>query len=196
MYILDNIVINHPYILKIKKILDNVDSKTIYSNDTKSINAIHAIYGSYLSIIYTLILNSIGYPVNYFEKYEYPLNEVDIDTMTITFLSNEELYYGNDFKCEKPVIIAYHTDIQPVQNSNIKTSSIDALINNCWDLNYTSAILMFENNGSSHVIRNPDFTEFLFGIQPLQKITGKSCYNLYNPELTSKRFIKAQTKWL
>ena len=44
-------------------------------------------------------------------------------------------------------------------------------------------------------MRNPDFTEFLFGIQPIKVIFGKNQYNLYNLELTEKRLIKAYTKW-
>jgi len=186
MHEIDNIVINHPYILKIKEILDN---KISLSFD------INAIYGSYLAIIYSLALNSIGYPFNAFSKYENPLYEVDIDTMSISFLSDEDMSYDISFRCDKPTIIAYHTDIQPVQNTIIKISSIDTLINNCWDINSTSAILLFEKNSSPHIMRNPDFTDFLFGIQPIKLIFGKNKYNLYNPDLTEKRLFKAKKKW-
>ena len=186
MHEIDNIVINHPYILKIKDILDNKIDKSI---------DITALYGSYLSIIYALALNSIGYPFNPFSKYENPLYEVDIDTMSISLLSDEDISYGYEFHCNKPTIISYHTDIQPVQNTNIKTSSIDTLLNNCWDINSTSAILLFEKNSPPHIMRNPDFTEFLFGIQPIKPIFGKNQYNLYNPESTNKRLVKAKKKW-
>ena len=186
MNIIDNLVITHPYILKIKSIIDGKISNKI---------DISAIYGSYLSIIYSLVLNSIGLQYNPFSKYENPLYEVDIDTMSISFMSDEDMSYGYDFTCEKPTIIAYHTDIQPIQNTKIKTSSIDTLLNNCWDINSTSAILLFEKNNEPHIMRNPDFTEFLFGIQPIKVIFGKNQYNLYNLELTEKRLIKAYTKW-
>ena len=186
MYEIDNIVINNPYILKIKSILDNKISNTV---------EITALYGSYLSIVYSLVLNSIGYPFNPFSKYENPLYEVDIDTMAINFLSDEDMSYGIEFSCEKPTIIAYHTDIQPVQNSIIKTSSLYTLLNNCWDINSTSAILLFEKNSNHRIMRNPDFTDFLFGIKPINLIFGKNQYNLYNPELTEKRLLKAKKKW-
>ena len=186
MIIIDNLVITHPYILKIKSIIDSKISNNI---------DITAIYGSYLSIIYSLILNSIGLQYNPFSKYENPLYEVDIDTMSISFMSDEDMSYGYEFSCEKPTIIAYHTDVQPVQNTKIKTSSIDTLLNNCWDINSTSAILLFEKNNESHIMRNPDFTEFLFGIQPIKLIFGKNPCNLYNLELTEKRLVKAYTKW-
>jgi len=186
MHEIDNIVINHPYILKIKEILDN---KISVSFDIK------ALYGSYLAIIYSLVLNSIGYPFNPFSKYENPLYEVDIDTMSISFLSDEDMSYGLDFSCNKPTIIAYHTDIQPVQNTIIKTSSIDTLLNNCWDINSTSAILLFEKHSDPHIMRNPEFTDFLFGIKPIKLIFGKNQYNLYNSESTNKRLVKAKKKW-
>ena len=186
MIIIDNLVITHPYIIKIKNIIYNRISNKI---------DVTAIYGSYLSIIYSLVLNSIGFSFNPFSKYEKPLYEVDIDTMSISFLSDEDISYGYEFSCEKPTIIAYHTDIQPVQNTNIKISSIDTLLNNCWDINSTSAILLFEKNSAPHIMRNPDFTEFLFGIQPIKLIFGKNIYNLYNPELTEKRLMKARQKW-
>ena len=190
MKIIDYLVITHPFILKIKKIIDSKISNKISNKIDMT-----AIYGSYLSIIYSIILNSIGLEFNPFAKYENPLYEVDIDTMSISFLSDEDMSYGHEFSCDKPTIISYHTDNQPVQNTNIKTSSISTLLNNCWDINSTSAILLVEKNNEPYIMRNPDFTDFLFGIQPIQLIFGKNLYNLYNLELTEKRLLKAYTKW-
>ena len=191
MHEIDNIVVNHPYILKIKEILD----KNNVHNNVDTNNNINAIYGSYLAIIYSLILKSIGFQYNPFSKYENPLDEVDIDTMSISFLSDDDMQYGYDFICAKPTIISYHTDVQPVQNTKVKISSIDTLLNNCWDINSTSAILFFEKDSPPHIMRNPDFTDFLFGVQPIKLIFGKNQYNLYNSESTEKRLLKAQKKW-
>ena len=77
----------------------------------------------------------------------------------------------------------------------MKISSIDTLLNNCWDINSTSAILFFEKDSPPHIMRNPDFTDFLFGLQPIKLIFGKNQYNLYNSESTEKRLLKAQKKW-
>jgi hypothetical protein len=189
MHVLDIMVINHPNILNIKNIIDN-------NKYNKS--DISAIYGSYLPIIYTNILNSIGFSYNAFSKYDKPLCEVDCDTMSIKILDDYIDNHGleiEEFICKKPITIAYHTEDKPVQNTSIKTSSLHILTKNCWDNNYTSAILIYEKDKNPYIIRHPDFTEFLFGTQPIQLICGKSIHNLYNYDHTIQRLLKAQKKW-
>ena len=49
---------------------------------------ISAIYGSVLPVIYSLILNEIGYYSTPFNKYKEPLKMIDIDTMIIKILDD------------------------------------------------------------------------------------------------------------
>ena len=46
-----------------------------------------------------------------------------------------------------------------------------------------------------YINRNPDFTEFLFGQQPIQIISGKNESSLYDYNSTMYRLNKALTTW-
>ena len=205
MNAIDNLVINHPYIINIKKIMD---SKNYKKNNTM------AIYGSYLTIIYSFILNEIGYKCKAFTKYEKPLDEVDCDTMSINIIDSYDNSYNENensiFVYDETVAIDYHTDTKPIQRTVINTSSIHNLLQNCWDINYTSALLLYEKDKIPYILKHPDFTDFLFGLQPIQLLYGKNESNLYYYDYeiqnsytikktgcpTKIRLEKAKAKWL
>ena len=157
---------------------------------------ISAIYGSFLPIIYSSILNDIGLPCNPFSKYIEPLKMIDYDTMNVKLLDDYvETHTTSEFIKNKSFIIGYHTDEKPITRTIIQTSSINNLLCKCWDLNYTSAIIFFEENKEPHIMRHPDFTEFLFGYLPLQLLSTKNNINLYDFTITERRKLKAYNTW-
>ena len=187
MYALDMLVINNIHILSIKKKLDE-----------KKVNGytISAIYGSVLPIIYSLILNEIGYYSTPFTKHIEPLKMIDIDTMIIKILDDFiETNTETEYIREQSVIIDYYTDEKPITRTKVQTSSVYNLLCNCWDLNYTSAILIYEEEKEPHIIRHPDFTEFIFCNQLIQLLFGKNKNTLFNYDITMKRLEKTKEKW-
>ena len=187
MYALDMLVINNIHIISIQK--------KIYENQINGYN-ISAIYGSILPIIYCLILKDIGYNFTPFSKYDEPLKMIDVDTMIIKLLDDFiETHTETEYIKNSSIIIDYYTDEKPITQTKIKSSSIHTLLSNCWDLNYTSAILLYEEEKEPYIIRHPDFTEFIFGNQPLQLLFGRNKYNLYDYSLTMKRIEKFKYKW-
>jgi hypothetical protein len=114
--------------------------------------------------------------------------------------------FDDDFIKEQSFIIGYQnyhsstetineTIDKPITRTKIQCSSIHYLINQCWDLNYTSAILFYEDEKAPRVMRHPDFTDFLFGKQQIQLLFGKNESNLYNKEITDSRLKKAILNW-
>ena len=187
MYALDMLVINNIHILSIKHKM----YKTKLNDYT-----ISAIYGSVLPVVYSLILNEIGYYYMPFNKYSEPLKMIDFDTMVIKLLDDfVETHTQSEYIKEQSVIIDYYTDENPITRTKVQTSSIHNLLCNCWDLNYTSAILIYEDEKEPYIIRHPDFTEFIFGTQPIQLLFGKNEKTLYNYNITMNRLVKTQTKW-
>ena len=187
MYALDMLVINNIHILSIKKKLDEnkVNGYTI-----------SAIYGSVLPVIYSLILNEIGYYFTPFNKHIEPLKVIDIDTMIIKLLDDFiETHTENEYIKDQSVIIDYYTDEKPITRTKVQSSSFHNLLCNCWDLNYTSAILIYEEDKEPHIIRHPDFTEFIFGNQPIQLLFGKNENTLFDYDITMKRLEKTKQKW-
>ena len=188
MYALDMLVINSSYIRDIKIIMDK-------NKDTNY--PITALYGSYLPIIYSLILNEIGFDFNAFGNNINPLDKLkDYDTLKLKLLHDyNETHIDNEFIKGKNILIGYTSNDKPITVTNIQSSSIQNLLCKCWDLNYTSAILLFEDNTEPYINRNPDFTEFLFGQQPIQIISGKNESSLYDYNSTMYRLNKALTTW-
>jgi hypothetical protein len=187
MYALDMLVINNIHILSIKKKLDEnkVNGYTI-----------SAIYGSVLPVIYSLILNEIGYYITPFNKHIEPLQVIDIDTMIIKLLDDFiETHTENEYIKDQSVIIDYYTDEKPITQTKVQSSSLHNLLCNCWDLNYTSALLIYEEEKKPYIIRHPDFTEFIFGNQPIQLLFGKNEKTLFNYDITMKRLEKTKQKW-
>ena len=188
MYAIDMLVINSMHIQEIKKIIDK-------NKDTHF--PISGIYGSYLPILYSIILNEIGFEFNAFGKNNNLLDKLkDYDTLELQLLYDyKETHTDNEFIKEKSMLIGYHTDDKPVTRTKIQSSSIHNLICKCWDLNYTSSILLFEDNYQPYIKRHPDFTEFLFGQQPIQLLFGKNELNLYDYTSTMNRLKKAIHMW-
>ena len=192
MYALDMLVINSSAIHDLKSIIDSQKEKDY---------PISAIYGSYLPIIYAILLSQIGYQYNPFGKKKEscfnPLTKLkDCDTLVLKLLDDyDETHTDNEFIREPSFLIGYNTHNKPVTRTKIKSSSIHNLICKCWDLNYTSAILLFEENKQPYITRNPDFTEFLFGQQPIQLLYGKNESNLYDYTITMNRLKKAIHMW-
>jgi len=187
MYALDVLVINNINILSIKKKLDE-----------KKVNgySMIAIYGSVLPVIYSLILNELGYYYTPFNKHSEPLKMIDIDTMVIKILDDFiETETHSEYIKDKTFIIDYYTQEKPITRTNIQTSSLHNLLCNCWDLNYTSAILIYEQEKEPYIIRHPDFTEFIFGNQLIQILLGKTENSLFNYHMTIIRLQKAKEKW-
>ena len=188
MFAIDKLVIKDLNIKKIKDLLDN-------RNPDKNYNS--AIYGSYLSIIFSQILKEIGLNYNPFSKYDNPLEQVDIDTAFYSYLDNQYELCGehnDEFIIDKPTLIGFNTSIKPIQNTQIKVTSKHYWQCQSWDLNYTSALLLYEGN-NEFISRHPDFTEFLFGTQSIQLLYGKTHDNLYNPDSTGFRLYKAIQFW-
>jgi len=102
-------------------------------------------------------------------------------------------------QCTKSVLLGYHnnkhTIPQPIQNTCITADSLHSVLKYSWDLNLTSAMLIYEDGKYPYIMRHPDFTEFIFGQQPVQLLVGKDTSNLYNYEITMKRLQKAIKKW-
>lgn len=192
MYALDMLVINSKAIYDLKSIIDSQKEKDY---------PISAIYGSYLPIIYVILLSQIGYEYNPFGKKKEscfnPLTKLkDCDTLVLKLLDDyNETHTDSEFMREPSFLIGYNTHNKPVTRTKIKSSSIHNLICKCWDLNYTSAILLFEENKQPYIKRNPDFTEFLFGQQPIQLLYGKNESNLYDYTITMNRLKKAIHMW-
>jgi hypothetical protein len=187
MYALDMLVISNIHILSIKKKLDE--------NKLNDYN-ITAIYGSILPVVYSLILNEIGYYSTQFHKYTEPLKMIDVDTMVIKLLDNFiETDTQTEYIKEPSVIIDYYTDEKPITRTKVQSSSFHNLLCNCWDLNYTSALLIYEEEKEPYIIRHPDFTEFIFGNQPIQLLFGKNENTLFNYDITMKRLEKIKQKW-
>ena len=189
MYAIDILVINSPSINHLKSIIDSQKEKGF---------PISAIYGSYLPLIYSFILNEIGFIFNAFGSNINHLDKLkDYDTLVLKLLDDyNETHYNNEFIREQSFLIGYNSvDGKPITKTKIQSSSIHNLICHCWDLNYTSAILLYEDNKQPYIIRNPDFTEFLFGQQPIQLLFGKNETNLYNCDITRKRLEKAFNTW-
>ena len=187
MYALDMLVINNIHILSIKK--------KMYEHKITGYT-MSALYGSILPIIYCLILKEIGYNFTPFSQYEEPLKMIDVDTMVIKLLDDFiETHTDSEYIREPSVIIDYYTDEKPITRTQIQSSSLNNLLCNCWDLNYTSAILIYEEEKEPYIIRNPDFTEFIFCNQPLQLLFGKNEKTLFNYDLTMKRLEKFEQKW-
>ena len=187
MYALDILIINNIHILSIKKKIDE-----------KKVNGytISAIYGSILPIVYSLILNEIGYYSTPFHKHSEPLKMIDVDTMIIKILDDFiETDTQTEYIKEPSVIIDYYTDEKPITRTKIQTSSLHNLLCNCWDLNYTLALLMYEEDKEPHIIRHPDFTEFIFGNQLIQLLLGKTKHTLFNYDITMNRLEKTKHKW-
>ena len=186
MYAVDMLIKHNPYIISIKKIMDT----------NKQIDyPISAIYGSVLPIIYSSILINIGLTYNPFSKHTEPLKLIDYDTMNIKLLDDYvEIHNTAEFIKNKSFIIGYNNE-KPVTRTLIQTSSINNLLCNCWDLNYTSAIIFFEEDKEPHIMRHPDFTEFLFGYLPLQVLSTKNNINLYDYTITERRKLKAYNTW-
>ena len=207
MYVIDILVIYNNNIVNIKNIIDSFKDK-----DMDKDFSISAIYGSYLPILYSLILNEIGFEFNALNKK--PLDKLkDYDTLVLKILDDYiETHTDNEFMRENSILIGYYNNIdsnsdsdsntntnsdnhKPVSRSKIQSSSINSLICHCWDLNYTSAILLYEDYKQPYIIRHPDFTEFLFGLQPIQLLFGKNESNLYNYDITMCRLEKALNTW-
>ena len=55
-----------------------------------------------------------------------------------------ETHTETEYIKNSSIIIDYYTDEKPITQTKIKSSSIHTLLSNCWDLNYTSAILLYE----------------------------------------------------
>ena len=195
MYAIDILIINHKDIINLKKIID----LDLQKEKDKNFN-ISAIYGSYLPILYSFILNEIGFLFNPFNK-NIDINPFDklkdYDTLVLKLLDDyNETHYNNEFIRDQSFLIGYNSvDGKPITKTKIQSSSIHNLICHCWDLNYTSAILIYEDNKQPYIMRNPDFTEFLFGQQPIQLLFGKNETNLYNYDITRKRLEKAFNTW-
>ena len=200
MAAMDMILIIHPEIQSIKHIMDRRQEKGF---------PITAIYGSILPILYSILLNEIGYIYNAFGTSK-PLDKLkDYDTLSLKLLTDDYQYmnrFDDDFIKEQSFIIGYQNyhssneaiDVvidKPITRTKIQCSSIHYLINQCWDLNYTSAILFYEDEKSPRVMRHPDFTDFLFGKQQIQLLFGKNESNLYNKEITDSRLKKAILNW-
>jgi hypothetical protein len=188
MYALDMLVINSLYIKYIKNIIDK-------NKDTNY--PISSIYGSYLPIIYSIILNEIGFDFNAFGNTINPLDKLkDYDTLVLKLLYDyNETHTDNEFIKEQSMLIGYNSDNKPITRTKIQSSSLQNLLCKCWDLNYTSAILLFEDNKEPYIYRNPDFTEFLFGKQPIQILSGKTESSLYDYNSTIYRLNKAIATW-
>ena len=188
MYALDMLVINNSSIHDLKQIMNRKKN-----NDFP----ISAIYGSYLPILYSILLNDLGFKYNAFGKDINPLDKLkDYDTLDLKLLHDyNETDTDNEFIREASMLIGYNTDDKPVTRTKIQSSSIHNLICKCWDLNYTSAILLFEDNHQPYIKRHPDFTEFLFGQQPIQLLFGKDETNLYDYSITMNRLKKALKTW-
>jgi hypothetical protein len=198
MYALDMLVMNSIPVLYLKQIIDSKKEPDF---------SISAIYGSFLPIIYSIILNEIGFKFNAFNKnssiqsdmstYKKPLEKLkDYDTLVLKLLDDyNETETDNEFIREQSFLIGYNSDDKPVTRTKIQSSSIHNLICKCWDLNYTAAILLYEDNHQPYVKRHPDFTEFLFGQQPIQLLFGKDNTNLYNVDITMNRLKKALYMW-
>jgi len=187
MYALDMLVINNINILSIKKKIDK-----------KKVNGytMSALYGSVLPVIYSLILNELGYNYTPFNKHSEPLKMIDIDTMVIKILDDFiETDRQTEYIKAKTFIIDYFTHEKPITRTQIQTSSLHNLLCNCWDLNYTSAILIYEQEKEPYIIRHPDFTEFIFGNQLIQILLGKTEKSLFNYHITIRRLQKAKEKW-
>ena len=188
MYALDMLIINSLSIYEIKKMMDKNKDKDF---------SISAIYGSVLPILYSILLNDLAFEYNVFGKNIKPLDKLkDYDTLELKLLHDyNETHTDNEFIREASMLIGYHTDDKPVTRTKIQSSSIHNLICKCWDLNYTSAILLFEDNHQPYIKRHPDFTEFLFGQQPIQLLFGKNETNLYDYKITMNRLKKALQVW-
>jgi hypothetical protein len=188
MYVIDVLVIHSPSINHLKSIMDSQKEKEF---------PISAIYGSYLPLIYSFILNEIGFIYNAFGPDTNQIDKLkDYDTLVLKLLDDyNETDNETEFIRELSSLIGYNTDGKPISRTKIQSSSIHNLLCHCWDLNYTSAILLYEDNQSPYIMRNPDFTEFLFGQQPIQLLFGKNESNLYNYDITMKRLSKAISTW-
>ena len=214
MNILDILVMKNPHILYLKNIMHpDIENKDNHSHKElqKEGFTISAIYGSILPIIYSLLLNDIGYMFNAFGTNNNLLNKLkDYDTLVLKLLDDyEETDTDYEFIREQSFIIGYqsnqssqssdneyqHTD-KPITRTKIQASSIHILLCKCWDLNHTSAILLYEQNKSPYIMRHPDFTDFLFGEhKTIQLLSGKTNYNLYDYKNTEKRLEKARATW-
>uniref|UniRef100_A0A6C0EZA8 Uncharacterized protein n=1 Tax=viral metagenome TaxID=1070528 RepID=A0A6C0EZA8_9ZZZZ len=199
---IDILVVKHKYILNLKSIVETHRQTLFNGTNTYNSNDIVGIYGSYLSIIYSLILKEIGYQYDPFMKNSQALLKVDCDTMTIKILDDNCTYnqknggeYIEEFYRDQSITIGYHTDDKPIQHTKVRTSSLHTLRKYSLDLNYTAAMILYEENKMPHVLRHSDFTEFLFGAQPIQLIYGKDQSNLYNYDVTMKRLQKAKKMW-
>ena len=106
-----------------------------------------------------------------------------------------ETHTDSEYIREPSVIIDYYTDEKPITQTKVQSSSLHNLLCNCWDLNYTSALLIYEEEKEPNIIRNPDFTEFIFGNQPIQLLFGKNENTLFNYDITMKRLEKIKQKW-
>ena len=187
MYALDMLVINNIHILTIKNKIDKT-----------KVNGypITALYGSLLPVIYSLILIELGYYATPFIKHQEPLKMIDVDTMIVSILDDfVETHTQSEYIKESSFIIDYYTDEKPITRTKIQTSSLYNLLCNCWDLNYSSAILIYDDEKEPYIIRHPDFTEFLFGNQPIQLLFGKNENTLFNYDSTLKRLEKIKNKW-
>ena len=214
MNILDILVMKHSHVLYLKNIMHpEIENKDNHSHQQlqKEGFTISAIYGSFLPIIYSLLLNEIGYMFNAFGTNISPLSKLkDYDTLVLKLLDDYiETDTDYEFIREQSFIIGYqgyqtnqssdnecqNTD-KPITRTKIQASSIHILLCKCWDLNHTSAILLYEQNKSPYIIRHPDFTDFLFGEhKTIQLLSGKTNYNLYDYKITEKRLEKAIATW-
>jgi len=218
MNILDILVMNHSHILYLKNIMiPDIENKNNYSYQKlqKEGFNIFALYGSFLPMIYSLVLNNIGYIFNAFGNTINPLNKLkDYDTLVLKLLDDYvETETDYEFIREKSFIIGYqsgniedntksqfndyqYNNDKPITRTKIQSSSIHILLCKCWDLNYTSAILLYEPDKLPYIIRHPDFTDFIFGnTKTIQLLSGKTNNNLYDYKITEKRLEKAIATW-
>ena len=214
MNILDILLMKNSHVLHLKNIMhpeiENNANHSFQDLQKEGFN-ISAIYGSFLPIIYSLLLNEIGYMFNAFGTNISPLSKLkDYDTLVLKLLDDYiETDTDYEFIREQSFIIGYqgyqtnqssdnecqNTD-KPITRTKIQASSIHILLCKCWDLNHTSAILLYEQNKSPYIIRHPDFTDFLFGEhKTIQLLSGKTNYNLYDYKITEKRLEKAIATW-
>jgi len=188
MYALDKLIIKHERIEFIKAKINAVKLDKKF--------AIRGIYGSILPILYSIILNELGFLFNAF-RIPIPLDKLkDYDTFALNLLSDLPDPNFSDYCIEStPSLIGYDDNNNPITMTKIRTSMIENLYSGIWDLNHTSAFIMFEKDKEPNIIRHPEFTEFIFGVQPIKILFWRNESNLYNPMATLNRLEKAITKW-
>ena len=210
MKALDEIIKIHPNTKYFINMINQNTHKQQYMCVCDKAEIYYGIYGSYLAILYSLLLRDIGYAKNVFTNHEYPLSMVDVDTLKITLEGDiidvinvndvtDVTTYSSSFKINQPITIGYHTDTHPVQFSNVAAPTIYNIVEHIWDLNHTSALLYYKVNNIPEIIRHDDFTDFIFGIQPnIEILSNKNntSNKLHNSDRTNIRLALAKKKWM